>query len=73
MTAETIIRCLDKPFVLCGTAAFVHSANGPAFVSGDIKKHLPQWGIASSSSSIHHPPEMDRPKNLLALCGKQCS
>jgi len=54
MTAPTVICCLDKLFALCGTAGFVHSNNGSAFVSGDFKRYLLRRGIASSSSNIYH-------------------
>jgi len=55
MTTSTVIKCLDRLFALCGTAGFVHSDNGPAFVSKEFKTYLFERGIASSTSSVYHP------------------
>jgi len=55
MATSTVIKCLDRLFALCGTAGFVHSDNGPAFVSKEFKTYLFERGIASSTSSVYHP------------------
>ena len=55
MTTTIVLKCLDKLFTLCGTPAFIHSDNGPAFVSREFKNYLIQKRIASSKSSIYHP------------------
>ena len=54
-TSSVVINSLDKLFILCGTPCFVHSGNGPAFVSSEFSRHLLNRGIASSKSSIYHP------------------
>ena len=40
MTSSVEINCLDKLFTLCGTPCFVHSDNGPAFVSSEFRRYL---------------------------------
>jgi len=55
MTTSTVIKCLDRLFALCGTAGFVHSDNGPAFVWKEFKTYLFEREIASSTSSVYHP------------------
>ena len=55
MTSSVVINCFDKLFTLCGTPCFVHSDNGPAFVSSEFRRYLLTRGIASSKSSIYHP------------------
>ena len=55
MTTSTVIKCLDKLFILCGTPGFIHSDNGPAFISHEFTSYLLQRGISSSKSSIYHP------------------
>jgi len=53
MTTSTVIKCLDRLFALCGMAGFVHSDNGPTFVSKEFKTYLFERGIASSISSVY--------------------
>ena len=55
MTSSVVINCLDTLFTLCRTPCFVHSDNGPAFVSSEFRRYLLNRGIASSKSSIYHP------------------
>ena len=55
MTTSTVTQCLDQIFTLCGTAGFIHSDNGPCFVSQEFKTYLRRRGISSSKSSIYHP------------------
>ena len=55
MTTSTVTQCLDQIFTLCGTAGFIHSDNGPCFVSQEFKTYLMRRGISSSKSSIYHP------------------
>ena len=55
MTSSVVITCFDKLFTLCGTPCFVHSDNGPAFVSSEFRRYLLHKGIASSKTSIYHP------------------
>jgi len=40
MTVSTVIRCLDEPFTLFGTASFIHSDNGPAFTSAEFLRDI---------------------------------
>jgi len=71
MTTSTVIKCLDQLFALCGTAGFVHSDNGPPFVSKEFKMYLFERGIASSTSSVYHPPlEVVRRRKLLERFGR---
>ena len=55
MTTSTVIGCLDKLFAICGTPGFIHSDNGPCFVSQEFRDYLLRRGISSSKSSVYHP------------------
>ena len=55
MTSSTVIQCLDRIFALCGTTQYIHSDNGPAFISQEFKAYLIRRNIASSKSSIYNP------------------
>jgi len=54
MPALTVIRCLDELLTLYGTASLIHSYNGPAFTSTELR-YLLQRSMASSFCSVHHP------------------
>ncbi len=55
MSSETVKRCLDSIFSLCGMVGFVHSDRGASFLSRDVKVHLTRRGIASSATTPYHP------------------
>ena len=55
MTAKTVTNCLDQIFSLCGHAGFIHSDNGPAFLSKELHEHLLKNGIGHSFSSSYNP------------------
>ena len=55
MTAKTVIDCLDEIFTWCGHAGFIHSDNGPAFISKELDQHLMRQGIGHSFSSAYNP------------------
>ena len=55
MTAASVIKCLDSLFSMFGTPDSVHSDNGPAFISKELRDYLLQRGISHSKSSIYHP------------------
>ena len=60
MTSSVVINCLDKLFTLCDKPCFAHLDNGPAFVSSEFRRYLPNRGIASNKSSIYHPSVNDQ-------------
>ena len=46
-TSATVMKCLDKMFVLCGTPSYIHSDRGSSFLSHEkritsLKEALPQ-------------------------------
>ena len=54
-TSATVMKCLDKMFVLCGTPSYIHSDRGSSFLSQEIKDYFSQRGIATSKTSPYHP------------------
>ena len=70
MTSLVVINCLDKLFTSCGTPCFVHSDNGPAFVSSEFRGYLLNRGIASSKSSIYHPSGNGQVKKCVGIVWK---
>ena len=55
MHTETVIKCLNDVFTLCGVPGFVHSDNASYFTCRELKNYLFRKGIATSHSSIYHP------------------
>ena len=55
MTSQTVINCLCQLFSLFGTPASIHSDNGPAFVSRELREFLTRRNIATSRTSIYNP------------------
>ena len=52
---QTVIKCLNQLFSLCGTPGYIHSDRGSSFISREIKEYLSQKGIATSRSTLYHP------------------
>ena len=57
MYSETVIRCLNCLFILCGVPSCVHSDNGRNSLSREIKDFFTRRGFAPSHCSIYHPTE----------------
>ena len=55
MTTKTVSDCLDEIFSMCGQPGYIHSDNGPAFVSEELHKHLTKNSIGHSFSSVYNP------------------
>lgn len=55
MHAQTVIKCLNDLFVLCGVPSCVHADNASYFRSRELKSFLTSRGIATSHSSVYHP------------------
>ena len=55
MNTETVIKCLEQVFSLCGMAHYVHSDRGTAFMSKDLKAYLSQKGVATSRTTPYNP------------------
>ena len=74
MTTQTVIRCLDLLFTLCGSAGFVLSDTASSFSSLEFKAYLSQRGIASNKCSqyINHP-KTARSKKWFKLSGRPFS
>jgi len=70
MTTSTVIKRLDRLFALCGTAGFVHSDNGSAFVSGEFKTYLFERGLLQAHPVFITPLEMVRRRKLLERFGR---
>ena len=70
MTTSTVVECLDKLFTLCGTPGFIHSDNGPAFISHEFTSYLLQRGISSSKSSIYRPSGNGQAKRTVQMVWK---
>ena len=52
---ETVIKCLNNLFTLCGVPSCVHSDNARRFLSREIKDFFTERGIATSHCSVYHP------------------
>jgi transposase InsO family protein len=55
ISADTVIRCLERVFSLFGTCSYVHSDRGTSFMSRALKSYLFDKGIASSHTTPYHP------------------
>ena len=55
ISSQTVIKCLNQLFSLCGTPGYIHSDRGSSFISREIKEHLSQKGIATSRTTHYHP------------------
>ena len=55
MTASTAIARLGKLFSVFGLAGYIHSDNGPAFISKEYTDWLLSLGVAYSNSSVYNP------------------
>ena len=62
MHSETVIKCINDLFTLCGVPSCVHSDNARNFLSREIKDYLTRRGIATSHCSIYHPTENSQVK-----------
>ena len=54
-TSATVMTCLDKMFVLCGTRSYVYSDRGSSFLSQEIKDYFFRRDFATSKTSPYHP------------------
>ena len=54
-TSATVMKSLDKMFVLCGTPSYIHPDRGSSFLSQERKDYFSQRGIATSKTSPYHP------------------
>ena len=54
-TSATVMKCLNKLCVLCGTRTYVHSDRGSLFLSQEIKDYFSQRSIATSKTFPCHP------------------
>ena len=55
MHAQTVIKCLNELFTVCGVPSCIHSDNASYFRSYELKQFLTGLGIATSYSSVYHP------------------
>ena len=55
ISSQTVIKCLNQLFSLCGTPGYIHSDRGSSFISREIKEYLSQKGIATSRTTSYHP------------------
>lgn len=55
MTSGTVINCLTQLFAIFGMPAYIHSDNGPSFISEELRSWLQEKGIACSRSTVYNP------------------
>ena len=55
ISSQTVIKCLNQLFSLCGTPSYIHSDRGASFLSNEVKGYLSQKGIATSRTTPYHP------------------
>jgi transposase InsO family protein len=63
MTSTAVIKHLGNIFSVFGLPGYIHSDNGPGFISKELSDYLLSLGVPSSNSShygIITPEEMDR-------------
>ena len=53
-TSATVMKCLYKRFVLCGTPSYVHSDRGSSYLPKEIKEYFSKRGICTSKNSPYH-------------------
>ena len=54
ISTETVIKCLEVIFSLCGMPEFIHSDRGSSFISVELVDYFRHRGITSSHSSPYH-------------------
>jgi transposase InsO family protein len=55
ITANTVIRCLNNLFSLCGTPESIHSDRGAQFMSDAVRQFLLERNIAQTRTSPFNP------------------
>lgn len=55
ISTETVIKCLEQIFCLCGMPNYIHSDQGASFMSRDLEIYLSQKGVATSRTTPYHP------------------
>ena len=55
ISSQTVIKCLNQLFSLCGTPGYINSDRGSSFISREIKEYLSQKGISTSRTTPYHP------------------
>ena len=55
ISSQTVIKCLNQLFSLCGAPSYIHSDRGASFLSNEMKEYLSQKGIATSRTTPCHP------------------
>ena len=68
ISTETVIKCLEAIFSLCGMPEFIHSDRGSSFMSVELANYFRNRGIASSHSTPYHPtgkPQVERFNGIL--------
>jgi len=54
--SQTVINCFNELFALFGMPSYIHSDQGPAFVSRELITYLHERGIACSRTSTYNAP-----------------
>ena len=55
ISSSTVIKCLSHLFCLFGFPACIHGDRGSAFISKELKLYLNCRGIATTTTTPHHP------------------
>ena len=57
---ESVMKCLEVLFSLCGMPEFIHSDRGSSFMSEELVNYLRRRGIASSRSTPYIRPATNK-------------
>lgn len=56
MTASSIIKCFEELFATFGAPSYIHSDQGPSFMSKELKFYLTSVGVATSRTTPYNAP-----------------
>ena len=69
-SSESAIRCLIELFTTYGVPGTIHSDNGPAFVSKQMREFYYKHGTNTSTTSMYHPQGNGQVERLNGQFGK---
>lgn len=72
MNADTVIKCLESLFSLCGNPEALHSDRGSQFMSNEVKEFLLRRHIAQSRTFPYNPAGNGQCEKYNGLIWKAC-